>query len=304
MQTSLDHVNSLYRFRISSYIRKTFGDGSDTSQRVLKQFSPDPQELINPEHFSNDPLSETHSDIHPAANLIHKYKSKVLVLVTSECPVFCRYCTRKRKTLMSKPEKADWLPALDYVKNNASINEVIFSGGDPFMLPVGQLQQMAMSFAQIKHVGFLRWHTRVVNTSPERVNQKLLDMFLALKEFHPQKIYTLVSHINLAEELTETVKLKFKNLQSTGLRLYNQSVLLKGINDDFETLRDLILALIDNQIQPYYLHQLDRVEGSSHFEVKEEYGLQLMQQLREALPAWAIPRYVRDSKSGKSNLFY
>ncbi len=294
-----------YRVRISPEVRHLAETlPPKAAARLALQFYPSELELEPADYYTEDPLHEEDSDIHPLPDIIHKYPNKILYLTTSECPVFCRYCTRKRKTLKRQPILGQSLEAATaYVQAHPAINEVIFSGGDPFMLPDRTLLHIAQSFARIPQVRYLRWHTRTLTTLPKRWRPSL---FKTLAKLFQEDIdlFFLVTHINTAEEITDETLRIAAQLRQQGFTLLNQAVLLKGVNDDAILLKELMLKLSAGGITPYYLHQLDRVEGASHFEVPVERGREIFYQLKQSLPIALLPRYVRDSKQGKVNLAY
>lgn len=171
------------------------------------------------------------------------------------------------------------------------------------MLKDEKLWQISSTLASLGHIQFFRYHTRIVTTLPSRFTPSLWELLENLTKLQLRSI-TLVSHINLAQEITGEAKEIFRRLKQLGFRLLNQAVLLAGVNDRAEILRELMLALDEAGVTPYYLHQLDPVEGSSHFLVPVEKGLRLFDELRRTLPTYLLPRYVQDSKQGKINLAY
>ncbi|MFO1471336.1 MAG: radical SAM protein [Turneriella sp.] len=290
-----------FRTRISAHVvRHASTLPAAQAGALLAQFTPDVRELEEVTGFSDDPLHEEDADIHPFADVVRKYRSKILYLATDECPVYCRYCTRKRKTLLSSGHSATELDKIAaYLGQNPEINEVIFSGGDPLMLPASDVLARAHYFISLPSVQFLRLHSRAVTTSPALVSEKILSGLVELQQAYPQKQLSMVLHINLASELSSDALQKIQALRNAGIPLYAQTVLLKDINDSAEILAQLCMALIRNGVQPYYLHQLDRVTGSAHFEVGENEGRRIYADLALRVPPYMLPRYVRDSKQGK-----
>lgn len=303
LEEGLAQVQKKYRTRISPFIYQLIKNlPKEEAEKILKQFEPSIEELKNPAGYVIDPLSEEDFDIQPIPGLIHKYPNKVLYLTTSECPVYCRFCTRKRKTLVGEKTITNIEKVLAYIKKNPQINEVIFSGGDPFMLPAKEIKKLAFAFAEINQISFLRWHSRVITTLPSRFNKLL---WQTLKEIAAVKqTKTIVTHINTAAEISKEAIEIIQKLQDLNFLILNQSVLLKGINDNLETLKKLFLTLHSLNIRAYYLHQLDPVEGSAHFAVPLEEGIALFKALSQTLPIALLPRYVQDSKAGKTNLAY
>ncbi len=290
-----------FRKRISPFVKRHAARlGTADAEAFLKQFTPDELELSAAEGFSDDPLREDDTDIHPFPDVVHKYHSKILYLTTDECPVYCRYCTRKRKTLLSaghthsSPEQV-----AAYLAAHPEINEVIFSGGDPLMLPVHDLAQRANVFLGIPTITFLRIHTRALTTAPGLITEKFLRALNELRLNYPAKGIAFVLHVNTAAELSGEAASAIAAIRALGIPLYAQSVLLKGINDDAVKLAALCQALIAAGVQPYYLHQLDRVTGSAHFEVGEGAARAIYDELRVRVPPYMLPKFVRDSKQGK-----
>jgi len=252
---------------------------------IARQFLPIKEEQIAHASFSNDPLSESsfkHTD-----KLLHKYQKRALFITTSACAMHCRFCFRR--CFPYTKEREGFEEEIAWLKQHTEIEEVILSGGDPLSLPDRTLQTLFHSLSAISHIKTLRIHTRFPIGIPERID----DSFLAcLDSFQLQKL--LVLHVNHPIELDEDVRAKMHLLQKKGILLLSQTVLLKGVNDTLPVLEELMKRLIDCRILPYYLHQLDRVQGASHFEVSQEQGKKLISALRQRLPGYAIPRYVQE----------
>lgn len=301
---SLLELEAKFRTRISPYIKDQIAHLSgEESQRIALQFTPDSRELALHADFIDDPLHEEDSDIHPFPDVIHKYPNKILYLTTDECPVYCRYCTRKRKTLLSPGHQGTALASIaQYLHGQPNVTEVIFSGGDPLMLPTSDLLKRVEFFLGLPTIRFIRFHTRAVTTAPNLISQKFVDGLRELRNKFSSKAIVFVLHVNTAEELAEMPLQKIALLRSLSMPLYSQSVLLKGVNDDPHVLGALFQALMATGVQPYYLHQLDRVTGAAHFEVEDERALAIYQELKVLVPRYMIPQLVRDSKQGKSAL--
>ena len=276
----------LVPMRIAKKMRK-----NDLSCPLLKQFLPTQKELEKKEGFTINPVGDIESLKLP--KLIHKYSGRLLLTPSSACAMNCRYCFRRSfpydKTSSSLENE------LLYIKNNTTIHEVIFSGGDPLSLSDDKLSSYLHEIDTIDHVSIIRFHTRLPIGIPERITEKLLH---TLSRLRCQVIFVL--HINHKEELDVEIFSSIKKLQNLGIPILCQSVLLKGVNDSKEVLKELYLLLISHGILPYYLHQLDKVEGAAHFEVKESIGEKLITSLREELPGYAIPQYVRETQGEKS----
>jgi EF-P beta-lysylation protein EpmB len=229
-------------------------------------------------------------DARRAPGLLHKYQGRALLITTGACAIHCRYCFRRHYPYSADPKRlSDWEPALDVLREDSSIHEVIFSGGDPFMLTDQRLGDLISRVEAIPHVQRLRIHTRLPIVLPERVTAPLLES-LTGGRLTP----IVVVHANHPQELLGRCSSVLKTLVRSGCTVLNQAVLLKGINDDSETLASLCEKLVDLGVLPYYLHQLDRVQGTSHFEVPEQSGRELIAALRTRLPGYAVPEYVRE----------
>lgn len=254
---------------------------------LLRQVLPDHAEFLETAGFSNDPLEEQQSAI---PGLLHKYHNRVLLVVRGGCAINCRYCFRRHFPYQDNaPGSQGWQAAIDYIAEREEINEVIFSGGDPLMANDHQLEKLITALAEIPHLKRLRIHTRLPVVLPYRLTDKLTEL---LTQTRLQTI--LVTHINHAQEIGQELTQRLLPLQTGGVWLLNQSVLLKGVNDSAQTLADLSEALFDNQIKPYYLHLLDRVQGAAHFEVSLDDAKVIMRKLYELLPGFLVPRLVRE----------
>jgi EF-P beta-lysylation protein EpmB len=266
----------------------------DPHDPLLRQVLPLEDELATPAGFGTDPVGDHAATRNPG--LLHKYHSRILMVTTGACAVHCRYCFRRHFPYGEGPKSIEaWNPALKTIAADASLREVILSGGDPLMLVDGQLHQLADLLASIPHLTRLRVHTRLPLMIPERVNDSLL-AWLRGTRLTP----IMVIHANHSQELTGPVVDALARLSDAGVPLLNQAVLLKGINDDADTLVALCERLVDLRVMPYYLHQLDRVAGAAHFEVDERRGHELVVQIRARLPGYAVPRYVRETAGDDS----
>jgi len=262
---------------------------------ILKQFLPTQSESVQTPDFTVDPVGDASSQKTP--KLLHKYYGRVLLVCTSACAMHCRYCFRQN--FPYEVQEPSFSRELDYIQSDTTIREVILSGGDPLSLSNRALGGLLKALSMVKHVKGIRFHTRLPVGIPERIDQG----FLELIENTPKQI-RFVIHCNHPKELDDDVFDVLTQLRRLGASILNQAVLLKGVNDDLNTLKELSEILIDHGILPYYLHQLDRVQGAGHFEVPEERGLELINQLREVLPGYAVPEYVREiaGEPGKTPL--
>ena len=269
-----------------SYVaRMQKGDPADP---LLRQVLPLGDELIAAERFSADPVGDL--DAMAIPGLLHKYTGRVLLITTAACGVHCRYCFRRHFPYgEANAASQDWQAALDYIAADPSIHEVILSGGDPLSLSDQRLSQLVAQLAAIPHLLRLRLHTRQVIVLPQRVDAELLAWLDACRL---QTV--IVVHANHANEINQEVTAALLQLKNAGVSLLNQSVLLKGVNDDVQVLARLSERLFAAQVLPYYLHQLDRVEGARHFEVSDKRALKLVTELRAHLPGYLVPRLVRE----------
>jgi len=221
---------------------------------------------------------------------LHKYDSRVLLMVRTGCAVNCRYCFRRHFPYADNAvSKHQWEEVLQYIQAHDNINEVIFSGGDPLMAKDDHLAWLANEIASINHVKRLRIHTRLPVVLPERINNAFVNWFTALPI---QKV--LVLHANHANEMSEALKSRLITLREKGVTLLNQSVLLKGVNDSGEAISDLSEALFEASVLPYYLHVLDKVQGASHFYVSDDEGRHIMEEAIKRLPGFLVPKLVRE----------
>lgn len=252
---------------------------------LVRQFLPTKKEAENNPLFGMDPVGD--ELCRRESSLLHKYQGRVLLVCTSACAMHCRYCFRQNFSYDTKNKS--FLAELELIRKDKTIHEVILSGGDPLSLSDEWIKNMLGELEQISHVKRIRFHTRFPIGIPERIDDSFLEVVAACS-----KQLFFVIHANHPKELDGDIFDRLKTLQKLGCVLLNQSVLLKGINDNADVLTELCETLADHGILPYYLHQLDRVKGVSHFEVEEEAGLQLMKELSARLSGYAVPRYVRE----------
>jgi EF-P beta-lysylation protein EpmB len=265
--------------------RMTKGDPADP---LLRQVLPLAEELDERPGFAADAVGDTAALVSPG--LLQKYKGRALLITTGACAIHCRYCFRREYPYSESPKAAaDWQPALDRLAADSTIDEVILSGGDPLTLVDRQLAELADRIARIDHVRRLRIHTRLPIVIPQRVTAELLD-WLSGTRLTP----IMVVHANHPQEIDEATAAALSRLVDAGIPVLNQSVLLRGVNDNAEALIGLSRRLVDLRVMPYYLHQLDRVRGAAHFEVPLSRGLELVAALRQELPGYAVPRYVQE----------
>ena len=269
-------------------------DPHDPADPIARQFVPRVEELAADPAARSDPLDEAR--LSPVPGLVHRYRDRVLLKLTHTCPVYCRFCFRREVVGPGgdAPLVGSGLDAaLAYIRARPEIFEVIFTGGDPLMLSSRRLAEVSQAVAAIPHVQVLRWHSRVPVVDPGRVTA---DMVTALKT--AQKAVYVVLHANHPRELTPAAQAACARLIDGGLPMLSQSVLLKGVNDDAETLACLMRAFVALRIKPYYLHHLDPAPGTRHFRTTIAEGQALMRALRGRVSGLAQPTYVLDIPGG------
>jgi len=269
-----------------SYLRRI--DPSNPNDPLLRQVLPLFQESLEVPGFELDAVDDVSFRLAPG--LLKKYSGRALLIATGSCAVHCRYCFRRHYPYGEEPRRLDdWQPALDAIAADPSIQEILLSGGDPLMLTDRRLSDLLDRLEAIPHLRRLRVHTRLPIVLPERVTGTLLDRLTECR-----LTTVVVVHANHAAELVADCAKALRKLVAAPLTVLNQAVLLRGVNDSVEAQCDLSTALIDLGVLPYYLHQLDRVAGASHFEVPVEEGRALVQEMRRRLPGYAVPRFVRE----------
>jgi L-lysine 2,3-aminomutase len=271
--------------------RMRVGDPHDP---LLRQVLPLDAEGRPATGFSHDPLAE--QGAMPVPGLLHKYQGRVLLTLTGACAIHCRYCFRRHFPYSeANPATSHWEAALDYIRHHPDIEEVLLSGGDPLSLSDRRLAPLVRELEAIPHLRRLRIHTRLPVVLPERVDAELLAW---LADCRLTRV--LVIHANHARELDAGVHQALTEIRNTGTLLLNQAVLLRGVNDSVAALAELSTALVDTGVQPYYLHLLDRVAGTAHFEVPEVEALALLGALQARLPGYLVPRLAREEPGASS----
>lgn len=286
-------VASVYPCKVSGYYAGLIGSAGDA---IWRQCMPDPRELEDQTQTA-DPLAE--DALSPVPGLIHRYPDRVVLLVSNRCPVYCRFCMRKRHVgagdnIPLVPDRLD--KAIEYIRSTPAIHDVILSGGDPLMLEDVSLQMILRRLRGIPHVKIIRIGTRVPVTLPERVTPELCSM---LKSFHPLYINT---HFNHPAEITAASARACGLLADAGIPLGNQTVLLRGVNDDISVMRELMTGLLGIRVKPYYIHQMDLIKGTAHFRTPVARGLEIMRALRGHISGMAVPHYVIDLPGGKGKV--
>ncbi|WP_295364527.1 EF-P beta-lysylation protein EpmB [Arenimonas sp.] len=228
--------------------------------------------------------------------VIHKYEGRVLLVATGSCAVHCRYCFRRHYPYAEQTAAAGgWREALDYLAGAPDVREVLLSGGDPLSLSTAKLAEFTRELAKLPHIRRLRLHTRLPVVLPERVDAELMAWLGGL----PWPV-VMVVHANHGNEIDPGVAAALARLRGAGVHLLNQAVLLRGVNDGVEALADLSARLFEAGVLPYYLHQLDRVAGTAHFEVPDEQARALVAALAARLPGYLVPRLVREEPGAPS----
>jgi EF-P beta-lysylation protein EpmB len=260
----------------------------DIHDPLLRQVLPLDEETRQVQGYGTDPLGELAAM--PSPGLLHKYRGRALLTVTGACAVHCRYCFRRHFPYPdANPVGSYWEQAVDHLSRQTDIHEIILSGGDPLSLPDARLQFLTDRLSALPQLRTLRIHTRLPIVLPERVDAGLLDWL------ERQRLrVVMVVHGNHPNEIDDGVTAAMQRLARAGVTLLNQSVLLRGVNDDAGTLIRLSEALFDAGILPYYLHMLDHVQGTAHFEVDTAQACALHRALHAALPGYLVPRLVEE----------
>ena len=259
----------------------------DPADPLLLQILPLHAERMDVPGFKPDPLRETGL---ASQGVLQKYRGRALLVTTPACPVHCRYCFRRHFPYTDQVAAKDrWEPALRTLREMTDVTEVILSGGDPLSLTNRRLGQLLHLIEGLEHIDTVRFHTRFPIVLPERVDHGL-SRLLSRNQLHT----VMVVHCNHANEIDRSVRTALEAVARTGTALLNQSVLLKGINDNADRLESLSRALFSCGVLPYYLHLLDPVSGAAHFDVPVSRGTKLIEELRRRLPGYLVPRLVRE----------
>jgi EF-P beta-lysylation protein EpmB len=263
---------------------------------LLQQVLPLGAELVETPGFHQDPLQE--ADVNPIPGLLHKYKGRVLLTFVGTCGINCRYCFRRHFPYgENNPGMEGWEKALSYIAKDPTIDEVILSGGDPLVANDKTLRVFSEKLNAIPHIKRLRIHSRMPIVLPERITPEFIQWVSELKQ-KP----VLVTHCNHPQEINQAVKEAMRELTAVGVVLLNQAVLLKGINDDAGTLADLSETLFAAGIQPYYLHLLDKVQGSAHFDMTQKRAQSLHWELSQRLSGYLVPKLVYEKGGAPAKL--
>lgn len=299
-EAAIEACKGKYLWSITPYYASLM-DRDDPNCPVRLQAVPSQAELQPAINASVDPVGDTHYRV--TNRVVHKYPDRVILLVTDLCPVYCRHCTRKYHTT---DEQGTYFGAgagqsfegdFAYIAAHPEIRDVLLTGGDPLTFSDERLDKILHRLRQIPHVEIIRIGSRCPVFVPQRITPELCDM---LEQYHPLWLNT---HFNHSKELTEEAAEACDRLLRHGIPVQNQSVLLKGVNDDIETLRSLIHGLLKMRVRPYYLYHCDNVVGVSHFTTSIEHGRSLMRQLHGYTTGFALPQYVLTTPLGKIPLW-
>ena len=261
---------------------------------LLRQIWPSSLEDETEPGLSTDPLQEQH--FNKAPGLLQKYQGRVLLTAAPHCAVHCRYCFRRHFDYAANtPGRRQWEESLDYIKADPEISEVILSGGDPLAASDSYLQWLLEQVDQIPHITTIRIHSRLPIVIPQRMTQKLRDIFSSLSS----KL-VFITHCNHAQEIDAEVSATLQSLRDDGCTMLNQAVLLRGVNDNADSLISLSTTLFQSGVLPYYLHLPDRVAGTGHFAVTEAEALSLITTVRGSLPGYLVPQLVREDPGSTS----
>ncbi|HDI3022284.1 TPA: EF-P beta-lysylation protein EpmB [Cronobacter turicensis] len=254
---------------------------------LLRQVLTSREEFVAAPGFTTDPLEEQNSVV---PGLLHKYHNRALLLVKGGCAVNCRYCFRRHFPYAdNQGNKRNWQAALDYIAAHPELDEIIFSGGDPLMAKDHELEWLVANIEALPHIKRLRIHSRLPIVIPARITDALVRL---LGETRLQVL--LVNHINHAQEIDDAFRAGMAKLRAAGVTLLNQSVLLKGVNDNAATLAALSNALFDAGVMPYYLHVLDKVQGAAHFMVSDDEARAIMRELLSQVSGYLVPKLARE----------
>jgi len=283
----IDEVRKIYPMRIPRYYYDLIEEEGDP---IWMQSVPSIQELQD-QDAPEDPLNEEADS--PVHRLTHRYPDRVLFLVTDRCPMYCRFCTRKRMVgRASDITDKSIAKGIEYIRSRPEIRDVLLSGGDPLMLSDQKLEHVVSSLRAIPHVEVIRIGTKFPCVLPSRITDNLCSM---LRKYHP--IY-LNTHFNHPREVTAEARQACQRLVDAGIPVGCQTVLMKGVNDDPEIIKELMHKLLMMRVRPYYLYQADLTRGTNHFRTRVEVGLEIIQALRGHTTGFAVPQFVIDAPGG------
>jgi lysine 2,3-aminomutase len=267
-------------------------DVNDPNCPIRRQVVPRVEETMPAPWESVDPLAEDEYMVAPG--LVHRYPDRALFLVTDRCAAYCRYCTRSRVVsgVGDQHLETDFSAALDYLRQHTEVRDVLLSGGDPLLFTDERLEHLLSQLRAVPHVEFLRIGTRVPVFLPQRITPELCAM---LKKYHP---LWMSIHTNHPKEATAEVREACGRLADAGIPLGNQSVLLRGVNDDAEVMKELMHKLLMMRVRPYYIYQCDLVKGTQHLRTGVRKGIEIIEALRGHTTGYAVPEFVIDAPGG------
>lgn len=267
-------------------------DREDPDCPIRRQIIPRIEETLISPYEMADPCGEDASM--PVPGLVHRYPDRVLFLVTDRCAAYCRYCTRSRVVSGAGEQEleTDYEAAFRYLEEHTEVRDVLLSGGDPLLFSDAKLEKILARLRSIEHIEFLRIGSRIPIFLPQRITPELCSM---LQKYHP--LFMSV-HANHPRELTIEVKEALERLANHGIPLGNQSVFLRGVNDDLDTMKALVHKLLMCRVRPYYLYQLDLIQGSSHLQAPVAKGIEIIEGLRGHTTGYGVPQYVIDAPGG------
>jgi lysine 2,3-aminomutase len=284
----IQFISSIFPFKVTRYYMSLIKEKNDA---LYKQVIPDSRELAEDHVLYEDPLSEDSNS--PVHNVVHRYPDRCLFLVSPECAGYCRFCTRKRKVGDGTKISMKYIDeGIRYIQDHSEIRDVILSGGDPLILDDARLEYVLQKLRRISHVEILRIGSRVPCFFPQRITPALTSM---LRKYHP--LFMNV-HFNHPDELTYEAVRALAQLADAGIPLGNQTVLLRGVNDDADIMKMLMQRLLKARVRPYYIYQADMVFGTEHFRTTVRKGLEIIQSLRGWTSGLAVPYFVIDSPGG------
>ncbi|MBY0372198.1 KamA family radical SAM protein, partial [bacterium] len=265
-------------------------DRTDPLCPIRRQAIPAPEEMVHADMGKSDPLEDLKN--RPAPRITHRYHGRALLHLTPNCSMVCRYCFRKSLLAEGKQDfvGGELKQALEYIANTRTLTEIIFSGGDPFLANENTLIQTLEALGKIPHLKRIRFHSRVPVTLPMRVTKEFAELLT-----RSGKTTAVVCHFNHPRELTPEAAVCIARMRSAGMTVFNQSVLLSGVNDSAAVLGKLCEGLFELGAVPYYLHHPDPAQGTAHFEISAERGVEIVETLQRQLPGYLVPRYVVDN---------
>ncbi len=289
-KSTLHRLKNRLPLRVTPYYMSLIYD-AEPDAPIRRTMIPTSGEMIITEAEKADPLDETGSS--PVPGIIHRYPDRALFTVTQFCSSYCRYCTRSHSVgKLGHLTKDEWEIAFRYLEEHTEIRDVIISGGDPLTMNNNRLDYLLSRLRSIRHIEILRIGTKIPAVLPQRITPQLVSM---LRRYHP---LFLSLHFTHPDEMTKETRRACEMLADAGIPLGSQTVLLKGINDDPATMKDLMHKLLTVRVRPYYIYQCDLIPGSSHFRTTVESGINIIENMRGHTSGYAVPQFVIDAPGG------